>query len=247
MKSIKEVAELTGLSKQAVFNNCKVLGIEPIKVKNKSHITDEDYIKLIDRIVSNHQTTETTIELVHDENLDEVKAKSLIDKVIKENEQYYQDDSKHFVNVVNTNKRSEINTYDSESKEIIKDLKNELSMREKELDKFKEVEELLKNQIDDLKNDKAIMIEEKKELSRLLDQQQRLAIDHNNKIKTLESELIKKDEVIENIKEVKSTDSIEDKSIEINREVAEELPVIKKESGMIKNAVKIISYIFKNK
>lgn len=59
------------------------------------------------------------------------------------------------------------------------------------LDKNKsEVIQLLKSQIEDLKEDK-------NNLTRLLDQQQRLSIDSNNRIKHLENKLVENEDIKE--------------------------------------------------
>ncbi|TDM39468.1 hypothetical protein ETI08_13500 [Macrococcoides goetzii] len=200
MISVSEIASSSNLSKQSIFNNLRALDIEVVKHKNKAYIkNDEDLQRLLKRLEDNNKGMLTKILESDNQNINKhvvnlINAESssniiglsdTVDEVIKQDVNEVDELNKQLDELIKENDRliEDNKTLNNE----VTSLRTELNS----LDKNKsEVIELLKSQIEDLKEDKS-------NLTRLLDQQQRLSIDSNNRIKHLENKIVETEDIKE--------------------------------------------------
>lgn len=202
--SVSEIASSSNLSKQSIFNNLKALDIEVVKHKNKAYISnDKDLQRLLKRLEDNNKGMLTKI--LESDNQDIIKhgvkfinsheasinvpLTDTIDKVVKQDVNQTDEINKQLDELIKENDR------------LIEDnktLNNKVISLNAEINSLinqSEVIQLLKSQIEDLKEDK-------NNLTRLLDQQQRLSIDSNNRIKHLENKLVESEDIKESHSDV---------------------------------------------
>lgn len=199
MISVSEVASSSNLSKQSIFNNLKALDIEIVKHKNKAYISNEkDLQRLLKRLEDNNKGMLTKILESDNEEINKHVVNLINDtniSIVKHSTDKFDKNIKKDVNQVDEFN----NRLDKLLKENIKLIEDNEKLNNKvtylnsqfnSLTNQSEVIELLKSQIEDLKEDKI-------NLTRLLDQQQRLAIDSNSRIKYLEKKIVESDDVKE--------------------------------------------------
>lgn len=199
MISVSEVASSSNLSKQSIFNNLKALDIEIVKHKNKAYISNEkDLQRLLKRLEDNNKGMLTKILESDNEEINKHVVNLINDTNISI--------GKHSTDKFDKNIKKDVNQVDEFNNRIDKLLKENIKLIEdneklnnkvtylnsqfNSLTNQSEVIELLKSQIEDLKEDKI-------NLTRLLDQQQRLAIDSNSRIKYLEKKIVESEDVKE--------------------------------------------------
>lgn len=165
MKSVKEVAEICNVSKQAVFNQIKAYNIETVKVKNVAYVLHDEKVEiLVNHFNKDHQA--------EDKALDEVKSEStMLSKAINQNKE----NDKAVVNLMNTNKARN-------SKEEVNQLKSEIKLLSSQLESERQLTSILTSQTE--KDNRQIS-----DLTRLLENQQILALESARKVKELETEL----------------------------------------------------------
>lgn len=199
MISVSEVASSSNLSKQSIFNNLKALDIEIVKHKNKAYISNEkDLQRLLKRLEDNNKGMLTKILESDNEEINKHVVNLINDtniSIVKHSTDKFDKNIKKDVNQVDEFN----NRLDKLLKENIKLIEDNEKLNNKvtylnsqfnSLTNQSEVIELLKSQIEDLKEDKI-------NLTRLLDQQQRLAIDSNSRIKYLEKKIVESEDVKE--------------------------------------------------